>query len=260
MLNPKEKCAVFLDIDGTLISDSFNISDDNLKAIADARAKGHMVFINTGRSWGNIPEVLSEQFDLDGIISGSGAMITMGEKTVWKSCMSKELVGRVMKYIFDNPRYWAIFEGLNNVYMVPNEERQRRDFQIFIESPEDYKKICESDEIQVIAMGKIVPDDFKELFKDDLTVFQFDTYADCVVKGLNKAKGIEKVLELTGIKRENTIAIGDSNNDYDMLEFAGVGVAMANAQPEVKEAADIITLSNDEDGLVPVICTYFLDK
>ncbi len=259
MLNPKEKCAVFLDIDGTLISDSFKISDDNLKAIAEARARGHMVFINTGRSWGNIPEILSEQFDLDGIISGSGAMITMGGETVWKSFMSEELVGSVMKYIFDNPDYWAIFEGYNNVYMLPCEAGQRKDFQILVESPDDYKKICARDEIQVIAMGKIVPDDFRELFKDDLTVFQFDTYADCVIKGLNKAKGIEKVLELTGIKRENTIAIGDSNNDYDMLAFAGIGVAMANSQQRILDMADYVTVSAKESGVARAIEKFLLE-
>ncbi len=253
MLNPKEKCAVFLDIDGTLISDSFKISDDNLKAIAEARARGHMVFINTGRSWGNIPEVLHKQFDLDGIISGSGAMITMGGKTVWKSSMSEDLVGRVMRFIFDNPDYWAIFEGLNNVYMISNDERQLRGYEHSVKFPEDYKKICSADEIQVIAMGKIVPEDFKELFKDELTVFQFDTYADCVIKGLNKAKGIEKVLELTGIKKENTIAIGDSNNDYDMLEFAGVGVAMANSQQRILDMADEITVSAKESGVARAI-------
>lgn len=258
MLNPKEKCAVFLDIDGTLISDSFRISDDNLKAIAEARAKGHMVFINTGRSWGNIPDELHDQFNLDGIVSGSGAMITINGETVWKSCMSESLVGRVMDYIFNNRQYWAIFEGLNDVYMIPNDERQLRNFQFLIESPEDYKKICDSDEIQVIAMGKIVPDDFKELFKDDLTVFQFDTYADCVVKGLNKAKGIEKVLELTGIKKENTIAIGDSNNDYDMLEFAGIGVAMANSQQRILDMADFITVSAKESGVARAIEKFLL--
>lgn len=258
MVNPKEKCAVFLDVDGTLISDSFKISDDNLKAIAEARARGHMVFINTGRSWGNIPEVLSNQFDLDGIISGSGAMITMNGETVWKTSMSEELTGRVMRFIFDNPRYWAIFEGLNDVYMIPNDERQRRGYEFSVDSPEDYKKICTGDEIQVIAMGKIVPDEFKELFKDELTVFQFDTYADCVIKGLNKAKGIEKVLELTGIKRENTIAIGDSNNDYDMLEFAGVGIAMANSQQRILDMADYITASAKESGVARAIEKFLL--
>lgn len=260
MLNNKEKCAVFLDIDGTLIGDSFKISDDNLKAIADARAMGHMVFINTGRSWGNIPDVLHEQFDLDGIISGSGAMITMGGETLWKSCMSEDLVRRVMEFIFNNRRYWAIFEGLSDVYAIPNDVRPIRDYQIHVDSPLDSRKICSEDEIHVIAMGKTVPDEFKELFKDELTVFQFDTYADCVIKGLNKAKGIEKVLELTGIKRENTIAIGDSNNDYDMLEFAGIGVAMANSQQRILDMADYITVSASESGVARAIEKFLLDE
>ena len=54
MLNKNEKCAVFLDIDGTLLSDSFIIPPENLRAIKAAQEKGHLVFINTGRSWGNI--------------------------------------------------------------------------------------------------------------------------------------------------------------------------------------------------------------
>ena len=64
-----EKYAVFLDIDGTLISNSFEIPERNKKAIAAAREKGHMVFINTGRSYCNIPPQLHEQFDVDGIIA-----------------------------------------------------------------------------------------------------------------------------------------------------------------------------------------------
>lgn len=259
MLNNKEKCAVFLDIDGTLISDSFVISEDNLKAIADARARGHMVFINTGRSWGNIPDVLHEQFDLDGIISGSGAMITMNGEHVFKSCMSENLIRRVMEFIFSNRQYWAIFEGFNNVYSIPNDVREKRNYENAVNSPAESKKICSEDEIQVIAMGKIVPDEFKELFKDDLTVFQFDTYADCVIKGLNKAKGIEKVLELTGINKENTIAIGDSNNDYDMLDFAGIGVAMANSQQRILDMADYITASAKESGVARAIEKFLLD-
>lgn len=258
MLNNKEKCAVFLDIDGTLISDSFKVSDDNLKAIAEARAKGHMVFINTGRSWGNIPDILHEQFDVDGIISGIGTVITMNGKPVFKSCMSEDLVRRVMEFIFNNQSYWAIFEGYNNVYSIPNETRDIRGYEVPVLSPDDSKKICGEDEIQVIAMGKTVPDEFKEMFKEELTVFQFETYADCVANGLNKAKGIEKVLELTGIKRENTIAIGDSNNDYDMLEFSGIGVAMANSQQSILDMADYITVSASESGVARAIEKFLL--
>lgn len=259
MLNNKEKCAVFLDIDGTLISDSFKIPQENLDAIAKARAKGHMVFINTGRSWGNLPDVLREQFDLDGIISGIGTMIVMNGKPVFKSCMSKDLVKRVSEYFFDNPQYWALFEGIKNVYSIENDEREKRNHEFSVSSPEDCEKICADDEIQVIAMGKTAPDEFRELFKDELTVFQFETYADCVARGLNKAKGIEKVLELTGIKRENTIAIGDSNNDYDMLKYAGIGVAMANSQQSILDMADYITASASENGVARAIEKFLLD-
>lgn len=252
-----EKYAVFLDIDGTLISDSFEIPERNLKAIAAAREKGHMVFINTGRSYGNIPPQLHSQFNVDGIIAGSGVMITMGDKTVYQISMSRDLVRRLTEYAFEHREYWYIFEGFNRVYTVSNNIRSRADYQIPLEKPEDYA-LMNDDEIQVIAMGVKVPEDFKDRFKDEITVFQFDTYADCVIKGINKATGIEKVLELTGIKKENTIAIGDSNNDFDMINYVGIGVAMANSQQSILDIADYVTASAKECGVAQAIEKFLL--
>ena len=250
MLDSNEKCAVFLDIDGTLISGSFEIPESNRKAIAAAREKGHMVFINTGRSRGNIPEELLSQFNVDGIIAGSGAMITMGGKTVWQSSMSSALVRRVAEYAFNHPEYWYIFEGLNRVYDFPDD--------VCDSDSCDIEKMINGDEIQVIAMGVKVPDEFKQLFKNELDVFQFDTYADCVIKGTNKATGIAKVLEITGIRQENTIAIGDSNNDFDMIKYAGVGIAMANSQQSILDIADYVTDSVENCGVASAIKKFLL--
>ncbi len=259
MLNPKEKCAVFLDIDGTLLADSFKIPQRNLDAIAAARAKGHLVFINTGRSLGNIPPVLMEQFrDFDGIISGIGSMIMINGEILYESFMPEDLIKRVMEYVFAHEEYWALFEGKKDVYAISNDIRRKQDYQIPLETPDDFVKICENDRIQVIAMGKIVPQEFVELFKDELTVFQFETYADLVVKGINKAVGIEKALELTGVKRENTIAVGDSNNDYDMLTYSGIGVAMANSQQSILNIADYVTDSNLNCGVAKAIEKFLL--
>lgn len=258
MLNPNEKCAVFLDIDGTLISGSLEIPEGNQRAIAAAREKGHMVFINTGRSWGNIPETLLSQFNVDGIIAGSGVMITMNGKTVYRASMGNELVRRIAEYAFNHREYWYIFEGLNRVYFLPNDVRDPASYQVLLAKPEDVQKMFDGDEIQVIAMGVKVPDEFKEHFKDEIEVFQFDTYADCVIKGTNKATGIQKVLELTGIKRENTIAVGDSNNDMDMIKFAGVGVAMANAQQSILDVADYVTESAEKCGVAAAIEKFLL--
>ena len=250
MLNSNEKCAVFLDIDGTLISGGFEIPEGNRKAIAAARSKGHLVFINTGRSWGNIPDELRKQFDVDGIIAGSGAMITMGGKTVYQASMSNALVRKIAEYALNHPEYWYIFEGLNRVYDFPDD--------VCDSASCDVEKMFNGDEIQVIAMGVKVPDEFKQLFRNELDVFQFDTYADCVVKGTNKATGIEKVLEITGVKKENTIAIGDSNNDLDMIKYAGVGVAMANSQQSILDIADYITDSVENCGVASAIEKFLL--
>ena len=67
------------------------------------------------------------------------------------------------------------------------------------------------------------------------------------------------MLNSVGLTRDNAICCGDGFNDMTMIQYAGVGVAMANAQDKVKEAADFITKSNDEDGIVTVIDKYILD-
>ena len=68
---------------------------------------------------------------------------------------------------------------------------------------------------------------------------------------------MDKMLPAIGVRREETVCCGDGFNDISMIRYAGVGVAMANAQEVVKEAADYITASNDEDGLVQVINEFF---
>ena len=87
-------------------------------------------------------------------------------------------------------------------------------------------------------------------FKDDKTIF-------CDIANINSNKGsaVKKLLEILNIKKEKTIAIGDDINDLSMFEQVGYKVAVDNAIDIVKENADEITLSNDEDGVA-----VFLDK
>lgn len=74
----------------------------------------------------------------------------------------------------------------------------------------------------------------------------------------SKAIALEKLGEYYGIKREEMIAIGDGFNDLSMIEYAGLGVAMENAPSEIKEAADFVTLSNEDDGVAYVIEKFIL--
>ena len=69
------------------------------------------------------------------------------------------------------------------------------------------------------------------------------------INGINKATGMERYLKAAGIAREDSIDVGDGPNDLQMMEYAGIGIAMGNAREEVKERADMVTSSIDDDGI-----------
>ena len=71
--------------------------------------------------------------------------------------------------------------------------------------------------------------------------------------GIEKSQSIDKLIKTIGIKQEEVIAVGDGYNDMGMIQYAGLGVAMANAEEEVKAAANYVTLSNEEDGVAVVV-------
>ena len=83
-------------------------------------------------------------------------------------------------------------------------------------------------------------------------------FIEIMPHNVTKATALERILEALGMKRENMVCCGDGFNDIAMIRYAGVGVAMGNAQPVVKEAADYITATNDQDGVVEVIRKFIL--
>jgi Cof subfamily protein (haloacid dehalogenase superfamily) len=96
-------------------------------------------------------------------------------------------------------------------------------------------------------------------FMGRLSIYRSEPYfIEVMPRGVNKASAIAGLLERLGLEREDTIACGDGLNDLSMIRYAGLGVAMGNAQPEVKAAADVVTRTNDEDGIVPIIEQYIL--
>ena len=100
--------------------------------------------------------------------------------------------------------------------------------------------------------------ELKEMLDENASVYRSEPFfIEVMPKGVDKAASLEKLLEILEMKVDDMICCGDGFNDISMIRYAGVGVAMANATEAVKEAADYITLSNDEDGLIPVIEKYF---
>ena len=98
-----------------------------------------------------------------------------------------------------------------------------------------------------------------EHLKDRMGVFRSEPYfLELVPKGIDKASSLSVLLEKLGMTKDEMIAVGDGFNDLSMIQYAGLGVAMANAQEVVKENADFITLSNEEDGVAHVVEKFIL--
>ncbi len=103
--------------------------------------------------------------------------------------------------------------------------------------------------------------ELKEKYAGELNIFRSEPFfLELMPKGIDKAAVLKSFLPFLGITRNEVICCGDGYNDKTMIEFAGLGVAMANARKEVLEAADYITASNDEDGVAEVIEKYILKQ
>lgn len=86
----------------------------------------------------------------------------------------------------------------------------------------------------------------------------YPTFADVIAKGVDKGVGIDSFCKHFGFSLEETMAFGDGGNDVEMLRHAGIGVAMGNAREEVKQAADYVTDSVDDDGIETALLHFGL--
>ena len=252
--------AVFTDIDNTLTVRDHIIPQRNIDAVNEARRLGHKVFINTGRSLGNIPPVIFEQLEFDGVLSGNGTMITIGGETVFEHYMPEEICRRLVRYYFDNKNLWAAFEGKNRSYSIPCRPRRLAPLEIPVNSYEEFLEKSADDDIQVIAGSKDTDKAFLDSLSDEISYFTFDRYYDIVSAGHNKSHSMLMTLEILGIPVENSFAFGDGGNDLGMLKAAGTGIAVANAQPELLKSADFVTLSNEEGGVGSAIEKLILKR
>jgi Cof subfamily protein (haloacid dehalogenase superfamily) len=99
----------------------------------------------------------------------------------------------------------------------------------------------------------------KEQFGNQLNIYRSEPFfLELMPMNIDKAYSLSKLLKYLGLSKDQMISCGDGYNDVSMIQYAGMGVAMANAQEIVKNAADFITLSNDEDGIAHVINEFML--
>lgn len=269
------KKVIFLDIDGTLVTDDGDVPDSAKEACIKARENGHVIYLCTGRSK---PEIYDFIYDIgfDGTIGAGGGFVEIGNKMLYHKKIKKELIVKMVDFFNENNIDFYL-ESNGGLYAsknfrphvekciygdVDNDEEARKKRETkpnpFIEGLiynetnlyiEDVNKVCflETEGIDFQKIKKEFEEEF-EIIKCTVPAFG-ENSGEVMVKGIHKAIAIESLLNHLNIDKKDTIAIGDGLNDIEMFEYCNLGIAMGNSKDKLKEIADYITDDVHEDGL-----------
>ena len=248
--------ALFFDIDGTLVSfQTHVIPASTIEALTLAHEKGIQIFIATGRPTliiNNLGELQSRGL-IDGYITMNGGYCYVGDEIVYKSCIPDEDVQIIADFCRKN-NFPCIFVGEHDASVCQPDETLRYIFYKHLgvkEFPEeDFEKATQRDVYQITPFFN--PEQEKEvlpLVTHGECGRWHPAFVDITAKGNTKQNGIDQFIQRFGFKLEETMAFGDGGNDIGMLRHAGIGIAMGNANEDVKASADYVTASVDEDGI-----------
>ncbi len=260
---------ILLDVDGTLVTYENQLPESAVKAVRQAREKGHKVYICTGRSEAEVYDYIWA-IGLDGMIGGNGTFVKSGDTVI----KDQHITSNQEKHIVDwlNERNLPFYlEANSGLYASENFETGATD------AIKQYSSRKGKGELSV---REVFPEMIygADLYRDDINKVSFvlSTYQDHLdsvaefpdlkagtwggagetalfgdlgIKNIDKANAIDALVNHLGASIDDTIAFGDAKIDVPMLEHCNIGVAMGNAGQECKDAADYITDDVEQDGL-----------
>ena len=263
---------IAIDIDGTLTPKfSYTIPKSTINIIKEAKKYAYITIV-TGRMYSSsILFALILDIDIP-IITYQGAYI-VNPKTgefLSKSLLDTQIAEKVIKFVIDRGFDINIFSE-NTVYSVKDNKRVRdysSNFKVSFYIRNDIIEILKRDSIKPVKLQIIDTDErianlekeVREVFPEVGILKSFSNFLEIVDKSVSKSNALAFLLNKYKIKRENLIAIGDSYNDVDMLDFAGFGIAMEEAPQELKDVASYIAPSVYKKGIEYVIEKFVLNK
>ena len=251
--------AVFLDVDGTLVQDGRYIPPSAVDAIRAARARGHLVFLSTGRGMAELQGELAD-IGFDGAVTNGGAFASVGDEIVTATLFTPAEVARLQRYleatgihgyfqaydrlfatdglpalmeakvagtgipmkVFHDP---ALFDAADIAKLVFVTEDANAAARALADLGTDFAVVGGTIPLPGWASGEVAP------------------------PGVHKGAAIVALLAHLGIDPADAIAVGDNWNDVEMFEVCGTSIAMGNAVDGVKALADQVTTAIDDDGL-----------
>ena len=281
---------VAIDLDGTLLNSYGEVSNENKQAIKNAINNGVEVVLSSGRIGDSVESIANELGANNYYISGNGSMLyNMKENKIeYENFIEKEKILKLIKICDENSIYYSIYtenmvitKSLKyNVafYNYENSKKlsnKRTNINIvqniyeYVENLEDNKflKITICDDSEII-FSRII-DKFKKINNIDVLdvahmsrkIIKDGTeevpveyyYTEITNKNADKWTAIEYLIKKINIKKEEVIAIGDNMNDELMIKNAGMGVAMGQSNPKIKEIADVVTQDNNNNGVANIL-------
>ena len=268
-----DKKVLVLDLDGTLTNSEKKITPETKAALMEMQEKGHTVVLASGRPTAGITPLAKElKLKEHGgyILSFNGGKITdcSSDEVIYQKTLPPELVPELfslarkldiglLSYDEDNNiitgmHYDEYIDVEKNINHLPVKQMEK--VEDYVDFP--LNKCLGTAEPEMAAEAEKI---YAKKFGDKLCISRSEPFfVEITPKGIDKAASLERFCKMTGNKRKDMIACGDGFNDLSMIKYAGLGVAMENAQPVVKDAADYVTASNDEDGVAKVIHKFIL--
>ena len=260
-----DKKLIAIDLDGTLLNSDGIVSDATKLHLQKLKEKGHIITIATGRILNRALVGTDGAEFANYIVSDAGAAVFKNDginkewKEVYAQVLSKEIVENIASY-YDKDKFMTI-----NIC----DRNKIHHYDQTVNITEFLENINEIIHVSVSFINNEFVEEYLKIFTKKFPMLKVEIMQDSfgevkwleiAQKGVEKYKGITEVAKLEGILNKNIIAFGDGLNDVEMLKKCGIGVAMKNALPEVKEQADYITSrTNNENGVVEFLKEYLVE-
>lgn len=261
-----EKSVLFFDIDGTILSDkTHEIPESAVEALKAAQKEGHLLFINTGRTYCSVPAEL-KRFPFDGYLCGCGTYLVYRDEVLLEHPLAKERGKAIIKKMAEC-HVDGIAEGTEDVYMPQRISRfeplesTRRYFYREGVGQEQYLEAGDFvyDKLFVYMDEQSRKEEFLKFIEEDMeALIRGKNACEIVQKGFSKATACEFILEKFGMDIGQAYVFGDSSNDLSMFEYAVHTVAMGKHDPVLDAHTEFVTKNVEDGGIAHALKHYGL--
>lgn len=272
---------VCIDVDGTLLNSKHKITERTKDVILKAHRLGVHIVISTGRMYTDA-EYYSNLIGVKSpVIASNGAFIKEkdNDAVIYKDVLGERLSLDLLEIFrkhhitpyYCTPHRFYYGNFMFKLFYLATQILGTRSNKLnvqYVYSWEKWKRILH-DEKENIVKSEIIYKDPTSIYElrnelkkiDELEIMDSSKYnIEITRKGVSKGKAVERLALLYGVKREEIMTIGDSQNDVSMIEYAGLGIAMGNAEDVVKQKANYITDSNDNEGVANAINKFIIEN